>query len=119
MENLDYVAVGKRIKSIRNQKGYSQQKVASIADLSSKYISDIELGKKEGRLNIYFKIAVALDVSIDELVIDSASVNTAIFEQSFNSIYKGFGNIRREMLLDFMNFLESKKEYDSKDDKGV
>ena len=117
MENLDYVAVGKRIKCIRKQKGYSQQEVASMTRLSSKYISEIELGKKEGRLDIYFRIALALDVSLDELIRDSASINTAIFEQNFNSIYEGFGNIRREMLLDFLKFLEGKKEYDSKGGK--
>lgn len=112
MKNLDYIAVGKRIKKIRKQKNYTQEKVAEIADLSTKYISEIELGKKEGRLDTYFRIALALDVSVDEFLKDSVPSNTVAFERNFNTLYKNFGKIRREMLLDFMSFLDSKKDYD-------
>lgn len=119
MKNLDYIVVGRKIKEIRKQKRYSQQDMADMTGLSSNYISEIELGKKEGRLNTYFQIAAALDVSIDELVKDSVSADTAVFEYHFNTLYKSFGTIRKEMLLNFMTFLAGKKEYDSKENEEL
>ena len=80
--------------------------------MSPRYISKIEISKKEVRLYTYFRIAVALNVSVDEFVKDSVLSNTVAFERNFNTLYKNFGKIRREMLLDFMSFLDSKKDYD-------
>lgn len=118
MEILDYVAVGKKIKNIRMQRKYSQQNLADMTNLSMKYISEIELGKKEGRLDIYYRIATALNVSLDEFVMDSVPANTIIFENNFNAVYKSFGKTRKNMLLNFMYYLNDKQEYDFKDDEG-
>lgn len=115
MKDLDYIAVGKRIKAKRKQKHYSQQQLADIAGLSSKYISEIEHGKKEGRFDVYVRIAEALNISLDEFITDSVSADSVIFENHFNALYKSFGNIRKEMLLNYMDFLYGKSEYDNKD----
>lgn len=74
---------------------------------------------KEGRLDIYYRITAALNVSLDEFVIDSISANTTIFEYNFNVMYKSFGKTRKDMLLNFMNYLECKKEYDRNDDENI
>lgn len=73
--------------------------------------------KQNQRRQIRF--AVALNVSLDEFVIDSISANTTIFEYNFNVVYKSFGKTRKDMLLNFMNYLESKKEYDRNDDENI
>ncbi|MDO5398007.1 MAG: helix-turn-helix transcriptional regulator [bacterium] len=112
MENLDYVAVGRRIKKIRQKKQYSQQNIAEMTNISEKYISEIECGKKEGRLEIYARIAAALNVSIDEFVKDFVTADSTVFESNINSMYKQFGKTRREMLLAYMEFLNDKPEYD-------
>ncbi len=112
MENLDYVAVGRRIKNIRQKKQYSQQNIAEMTNISEKYISEIECGKKEGRLDIYARIAAALDVSIDEFIKDSVTAYSTVFENNINSMYKQFGKERREMLLAYIDFLNGKPEYD-------
>ncbi len=117
MKDLDYSTVGKRIKEKRKQKHYSQYKLADITGLSSKYISEIELGKKEGRLDIYVRIAEALNVSLDEFVADSVSADSVIFENKFNVLYKSFGKTRKEMLLNYMDFLYGKQEYDNKENE--
>lgn len=60
--------LGFNIKIARIQKGLSQDKLAEIADISTKHVTKIENAKVT--TNIYFvnKIAQALDVTIDELV---------------------------------------------------
>lgn len=119
MENLDYIAVGRRIKNIRQKKQYSQQNIAEMTNISEKYISEIECGKKEGRLDIYVRIAAALDVSLDEFVKDFVTADSVVFECNINSLYKSFGKTRREMLLNYMDFLDTKKEYDFKDNNDI
>lgn len=117
MRNLDYVAVGKRIKRLRKKKGYSQKYVADAANLSDKYISEIEGGKKEGRLDIYVRIATVLDVSLDEFITDFVPANSAIFEHNINNMCKDFGKTRKEMLLDYIELLADKEHYDHNDDE--
>lgn len=118
MESLDYGKVGKRIKKIRKQKKYSQQFMAEKTGLSTNYISEIELGKKEGRLDIYVRIANALNVSLDEFVVDTTPAKSVIFERNFNSVYQTFGKNRREMLLNYIDFLYTKPQYDNKDEEN-
>lgn len=115
MKDLDYAAVGTRIKAIRMQKHYSQRTLADKTNLSYKYISEIECGKKEGRLKIYARIADALEVSLDEFVMDSIPADSLIFEHNINASYKSYGKVRKEMLLNYIDFLNGKKEYDEND----
>lgn len=112
MKDLDYAAVGKRIKNIRQKKNYSQKLVADMANLSEKYISELECGKKKGRLDIYARIAAVLNVSLDEFIIDFVSRDSQVFDYNINMMYKDFGETRREMLLHYIEFLADKKEYD-------
>ena len=117
MEKLDYSAVGKRIKSIRKKKKYSQKYVAEAANLSDKYLSEIECGKKEGRLEIYVRIAAVLDVSLDEFIIDFSAADSIVFEHNINNLYKSFGKVRKEMLLDYIDLLSNKEYYDNSDEE--
>lgn len=58
---------GYKIKSLREQKGYSIEYLANIANIDRTYISDIEKGKRNVSLLIIEKLAKALEVNIQEL----------------------------------------------------
>ncbi|MGM0588572.1 MAG: helix-turn-helix domain-containing protein [Bacteroidota bacterium] len=57
--------IAEKIKQIRNQKGFSQEKLAEKSNLSLRTIQRIENGKSDPRGNTIIQIADALDVSID------------------------------------------------------
>lgn len=61
--------------SLRNQRGYSRECLAELADISSKYLYEIETGKKGCSSYVLFRLAYSLDVSVDYLV--SASIYSA------------------------------------------
>ncbi|WP_426062684.1 helix-turn-helix domain-containing protein [Flavobacterium sp. DSP2-3-1] len=58
---------GHKIKQLREQKGYSIEYLANIANIDRTYISDIEKGKRNISLLIIEKLSKALEVTIQEL----------------------------------------------------
>ncbi len=60
---------GAKVKYLRTEKGWSQEKLALTADLDRTYIPSIEAGKRNVSITVIEKIAKALDVEIFELLI--------------------------------------------------
>ena len=60
--------VGFKIRSIREEKGLSQEKLAALADLHRAYVGQIERGEKNMGLKNLEKIAKALKVNIRDLL---------------------------------------------------
>jgi len=61
--------LAQNIRRLRHKKGLSQEKLARLADISTVTLVKIESGAaKEPTITTVAKIAVALNVSIDELV---------------------------------------------------
>ena len=56
-----------RIKKLRTDRGYSQEKFALKIDMDRTYYSSVESGKRNISLRNIKKIADGLDVSLEEL----------------------------------------------------
>lgn len=68
---LDYKAIGKRIKIARIRTDITQEKLAEIVDLSSSHMSNIETGTTKVSLTTIVIIANALSVTVDDLLCDN------------------------------------------------
>ncbi len=60
--------VGKRIKSLRKERGWTQQMLADHAQLTREHVSVIERGHAEPGLRILARIAASLEVRLRELI---------------------------------------------------
>ena len=60
--------VGFNIRRIREERGFSQEKLAALADLHIAYVGQIERGEKNIGLKNLEKIAKALNVKIKDLL---------------------------------------------------
>ena len=61
--------IASNFKKLRAQKGYSQERVARLADLSLNTVIRIESGvNKNPTIETLTKLANALEVSVDELL---------------------------------------------------
>lgn len=60
-----YLISSKTIRELRMRRGYSVNQLAEAADISTKYLYDIEAGKKAFSAKVLFNIANALNVSCD------------------------------------------------------
>lgn len=58
---------GSKVKQLREQKGYSIEYLANIANIDRTYISDIEKGNRNVSLLIIEKLAKSLEVDIKNL----------------------------------------------------
>ena len=75
--NVDYKAVGKRIKIARINAGMNQEKLAELVDVSPTHLSNIETGTTRVSLQTLVRIANTLSVSTDNLLCDSVIRATA------------------------------------------
>lgn len=66
--NLDIKKLlGQRIKELRNKKGFTQDKLAEMADIGQRNLSKIECGKIFVTADTLAKIITALEVNAEDL----------------------------------------------------
>lgn len=63
---LDYKAIGKRIKIARIKADLTQERLAELIDISPTHLSNIETGTTRVSLNTIISIANALSVTGDD-----------------------------------------------------
>lgn len=70
LRNMEDIKVkfGQRLKELRADKGYSQEKLAELADLDRTYIPGIEAGKRNISIVVLEKIAKAFNINVSELL---------------------------------------------------
>ena len=65
---FDQKLLGKRIRSLRSQKGLSQDKLSELADLNEKYLGEVERGAANISIVNLAKLADALDAPLPALL---------------------------------------------------
>jgi transcriptional regulator with XRE-family HTH domain len=61
------ILLGRRIRALRNARGWTQQELGNRADINYKFLGEIERGQQNPSFNILIKIGVALEVELPEL----------------------------------------------------
>ncbi len=102
-KNIDYVSLGKRIKNRRNQLKITQEKLGEICELSAAHIGHIERGTRILSVEVLFRIAQALDISVDYLLFDSVDNNKIL--NSLSSVIKNADNEKQKQLLNIIRIL--------------
>ena len=74
---VDYVAIGKRIKQLRREQYMSQETLAMRIDVSIPHMSNIENGKTKFSLQVLLSLAEALNVTPDALLVGLEDGNVA------------------------------------------
>jgi len=69
MDNVK-IKFGNKVKELRISMGFSQEKLAELADLDRTYIPGIESGKRNVSIVVIEKIALAFELTICELFSD-------------------------------------------------
>lgn len=75
-------ALGQRLREARLKKGYTQQQLATMANMGNVYLGEIERGLKMPSLSSFIRIIEALDVSADYILRDELpSGGTYIYDE--------------------------------------
>ena len=68
---LDYKAIGKRIKIARIKSDLTQERLAEMVEISPTHMSNIETGTTRVSLSAIVSLANALSVTVDDLLCDN------------------------------------------------
>lgn len=75
---VNYKKLGKRISNFRSERNLSQEAFCEQLNFSREYLSYIENGKRRPSLDLLVDIANSLDVSLDDLLVDSLEHSSSI-----------------------------------------
>ena len=59
--------VGRRIRKLREERRYSREKLAEMAEMNDKFLYEVEVGKKGLSAEKLYKLAQSLDTSVEYL----------------------------------------------------
>lgn len=97
---IDYNKIGERVRTARKNKGYTQEQLSNITDISQPHIGHIETGKTKVGLPTLLTIANALDTTIDSLVYDSTTVAVNSYDKDFKDLLEDCTDAQRQHLLE-------------------
>lgn len=83
---LDYKAIGKRIKVARIRMEITQEQLADMVSVSPTHLSNIETGSTRVSLTTIVKVANALNVTVDDLLCDNLVKARPQFERDMQSL---------------------------------
>ena len=74
-QELDYIAIGDRIRKYRELSRMTQEQLSESCSLSTGYIGHLERGTRAPSLETLVKISQILRVSLDDLVFGKTEIN--------------------------------------------
>lgn len=87
MSALDEKTLGKRLQTVRKQKGFTQQALCQAASLSYSTLAKIERGAiKTPSVFTVRSIAIALGVSMDELLLMDGAASASVMRKSKSGV---------------------------------
>ena len=100
---INYILLGQRIRAIRTKKGISQMELAERVNRSAAYMSYVETAYKFCSLDTLVRVANALNVSTDDLLVDSLTNTIKVSNHEFADILADCSDYELRVLLDMVN----------------
>lgn len=95
---IDYEALGKRISNARKQTGITQEALGEQLNMTRKHISVIEAAINRPSLDTLVDIAIALNVSADDLLVDSLTHSASTADSEIHRLLLDCNTLEQEIL---------------------
>lgn len=102
------MSVGKNIKRIRKQKGFTQKELAEKLGVSQQNLAQYEGDKRNPKLETIIKIADGLNVSIDELTTGTDENEIIVDQKTLDIVIKN--TITQFNHTEFTSFIDGLKQ---------
>ena len=103
---IDTIKIGKRIKIFRTKKGLTQAKLAEYANIDTRNLSRIETGIAiSPKIDTLIKIASALEVTPNDLIIDSMVCSEHVADDAVVQLFKTLTVEQRKKVVDYIHFI--------------
>lgn len=87
--DVDYTALGKRIKKERKRHGLTQEQLAERISVSTKHIGSIERADSIPSIQVLVALANELQVTADYLLLESLPDKSNIYETEILNLLQG------------------------------
>lgn len=104
MKDLNFELIGKKLREIRISKGLTQEYVATMADVNTSHISNIENNRVKISLPTLVHVCNALDVTVDYVLSSEYTISSPLD----NEILKEFhacSEEKKEKILQIIKIL--------------
>ena len=95
---IDYETLGKRIAIARKQAGITQEALVEQLNMTRKHISVIEAAIGRPSLETLVDIANALNVSLDDLLVDSLTHSASTADSEIHRLLLDCNAVEQEIL---------------------
>lgn len=99
---IDYAAIGYRIRQYRLNLDLSQEALSEMSDVTPAHFSHIERGNTKPSLPTLIRIANALDVSIDDLLCDNLNKSTHVRVKEINELLADCSSVEIKSLVEVL-----------------
>lgn len=96
---INYTLLGERIQEIRTSKGIKQMALAHKANLSLSFMSQVENGSKHVSLQAFLRIAEALDVTADALLVGNEKEEFIGYDKDTYAIISDCNQYEKRIIL--------------------
>lgn len=106
-DDIDYKAIGQRVREARIKKRLTQEELSEKAGISTSYASAIETGASKVALPTLIQIARVLDTTLDSLLYDVTSSSAYRYDLEAKQVLEDCNADERRFLL---NLLKAARE---------
>ncbi len=103
--DLDYEKIGARIRSLRKEKKYTQEQLASKTNLTYNQIGNIECARSKPSLESLIAISSVLEVSTDYLLFGYSRFNQDSTYVDYTTIMLDCSSRQKEIILETLKTL--------------
>lgn len=108
MNYVNYKEVGKRISNRRRELGLKQWQVEQKAELSDKYLSNIERATSVLSVDVLMKLCSVLETTPDALLLGAAN-DSNDYQRSMSSRLRQMSSKQAALTLSLMDWILSQK----------
>lgn len=101
------MSIGSRIKALRKARGLTQKELASLANISRSYLSDVECDRYNPSIDMLRMIAGALHVDLSLLVADQEVSSELSPDMDIRRIERARRRMSPQRRQDMMTILET------------
>lgn len=108
--NINNFELGKRISDRRKELGLKQYEVCEKADLSNKYLSNLERGISLPSLQVFLKLCEILNTTPDELLLGISDNATAKdYAKHIENKIQNLNKSQINLILNFIDWVETQE----------
>lgn len=104
---IDYIKMGMIMKKRREELKISQERLGEMALTSNVHISNIENGSRAPSLDRFVELANILELSADDLLVDSLKVSSSPVGQELHVLLQDCNDDEKRILTRTLTFMKA------------